>query len=198
MGSLLQAPCHWLGTHETIPQTGHTGEARLSLTPCLLEEKAVLSLCQHRASRAVLWTVLTLAEPSCFRHALKEGFRRNGSYTSSSACEAAHVSPMCSGVFPKPLSAPATLGMCRSSPSPLLPTRVEFCRLCPSLSFCTAGCRGFSLAAVFGPSCRRALLQHRLSWASTIGKQKPARLGSEPFQPRFLFRCFHFLRAKRC
>lgn len=76
MGSLLQAPCHWLGTHETIPQTGHTGEARLSLTPCLLEKKAVLSLCQHRASRAALWTVLTLAEPSCFRHALKEGFRQ--------------------------------------------------------------------------------------------------------------------------
>lgn len=65
-------------------------------------------------------------------------------------------------------------------------------------SSCTDGCRGFSLAAAFGPSCRRALLQHRLSWASTMGKQRPARWGSKPFQPRFLFQCFHFLQVKYC
>jgi len=164
------------------------GWKRKQCCPCANTELA--GLCSEQCS--LLQSPVVSGMPS------RKDFGRNGSYTSSSACEAAHVSPMCSGVFPKPLSAPATLGMCRSSPSPLLPTRVEFCRLCPSLSFCTAGCRGFSLAAVFGPSCRRALLQHRLSWASTIGKQKPARLGSEPFQPRFLFRCFHFLRAKRC
>lgn len=50
------------------------GEARLSLTPYLLKEEAVLFLCQHRASRALLWTMLTLAVPSCFRHAFEEGF----------------------------------------------------------------------------------------------------------------------------
>lgn len=147
----------------------------------------------------MLCTLFARAVPSCFRHALRGSVVPE---TSPDLLPAPHVKQhtryhRAAVCFPKLLSVPATLGMSRNSPSPLLyhgrvlqPPHIPLSA--------TGGCRGFSLAVVFGPSCRRALLQHRLSWASTMGKQRPARSGSEPFQPRFLFRCFHFLRVKCC
>lgn len=51
---------------QTIPSTGQRGEAELSLTPCLLKEKAVLSLCRHKpdevTGRAVFCRILVHAQ----------------------------------------------------------------------------------------------------------------------------------------
>lgn len=104
---------------QTIPSTQQRGEAALSLTPCLLKEKAVLSLCCHQASQGHCQGCAlqdTCSCPVVLGMPLEKAFCQKCCQIFHQLCmwNSAHRSSVCFGVFQKPLFVPAPLGMSRN------------------------------------------------------------------------------------